>query len=67
METVKNEKLMYNFICHGKPEKIKSDILTMGYENGGLKMTDLDNFIKSLKVCWIKRMKEADNAEQKFN
>ena len=33
----------------------------MGYESGGLKMIDLDNFIKSLKICWIKRMVEAEN------
>ena len=52
---------MYEFILDGKPEKIKRDILTMGYENGGLKMIDIDNFIKALKVCWIKRIIEADN------
>ena len=52
---------MYEFLWDGKPEKIKRDILTMGYENGGLKMIDIDNFIKALKVCWIKRMIEADN------
>ena len=33
----------------------------MGYESGGLKMIDLDNFINSLKMCWIKRMIEAEN------
>ena len=37
------------------------DILTMGYENLGLKMIDIENFIKALKVSWIKRMIEADN------
>ena len=42
-------------------KKIKRDILTIGYESGGLKMIDLDNFIKSLKICWIKRMVEAEN------
>ena len=56
-QTVKRiEKLMYEFIWDGKPKKIKRDILTMGYESGGLKMIDLDNFINSLKICWIKRM-----------
>ena len=61
IETVKRiEKRMYEFIWDGKPEKIKRDILTMGYENGGLKMIDIDNFIKALKVSWIKRMIEAD-------
>ena len=43
------KKLMYDFIWDGKPKKIKRDILIMGYESGGLKMKDLDNFIKSLK------------------
>ena len=52
---------MYEFIWDGKPEKINRDILTMGYESGGLKMIDLDNFINSLKICWIKRMIEAEN------
>ena len=62
IETVKRiKKRMYEFIWDGKPEKIKRDILTMGYENGGLKMIDIDNFIKALKVCWIKWMIEADN------
>ena len=33
-QTVKRiEKLMYEFIWDGKPEKIKRDILTMGYES----------------------------------
>ena len=41
---------MYEFIWDGKPEKIKRDILTMGYENGGLKMIDIENCIKALKV-----------------
>ena len=40
---------MYEFIWDGKPEKNKIDILSMGYESGGLKMIDLDNFINSLK------------------
>ena len=40
---------MYEFIWDGKPEKIMRDIFTMGYESGGLKMINLDSFIKSLK------------------
>ena len=36
------EKLMYDFIWDGKPENIKRDVLTLGYESGGLKMIDLD-------------------------
>ena len=50
-QTVKRiKKIMYDLIWDGKPEKIKRDVLTMGYESEGLKMIDLDNFIKSLKM-----------------
>ena len=40
---------MYNFIWDSKPAKIKRDVLTMDYEKWGLKMIDLEIFIKSLK------------------
>ena len=33
----------------------------MDYEKGGLKMIDLETFIKSLKICWIKRMIESED------
>ena len=38
-----------------KIAKMKRDILTMDYEKG-VKMIDLEIFIKSLKLCWIKIM-----------
>ena len=47
---------MFNFIWDGKPDKIKRDILIQDYEQGGLKMIDIENFILSLKVSWIKRL-----------
>ena len=47
---------MYDFIWDSKPAKIKRDVLTMDYEKGGLKMIDIEIFMKSFKICWIKRM-----------
>ena len=44
------EKIMFNFIWDGKPDKIKRDILIQDYEQGGLKMIDIENFILSFKV-----------------
>ena len=52
---------MYDFLWDSKPAKIKSEILTMDYEKRGLKMIDLETFIKSLKICWIKRMIESED------
>ena len=44
-----------------KPAKINRDVLTMDYEKGGLKTIDLETFMKSLKICWIKRMIESED------
>ena len=53
------ETIMYDSIWDSKPAKIKRDVLTMDYEKRGVKMIDLEIFIKSLKICWIKRMLES--------
>lgn len=56
IDTIKRlEKIMFNFIWDGKPDKIKRDVLTRDYEQGGLKMIDIEKFILSLKVSWVKR------------
>ena len=61
-QTIKRiDKLMYEFIWDGKPEKIKRDTLIKNYESGGLKMIDLETFIDSLKITWIKRFIESDD------
>ena len=41
--------------------KLREIYSRWGMKGGGVKMIDLDNFINSLKICWIKRMIEADN------
>lgn len=50
------EKLMYAFIWENKPEKVKRSTLTQEYEMGGIKMVDIEKFIQSLKISWIKRI-----------
>ena len=61
-QTIKRIKtIMYDFLWDSKPAKIKREILTMDYEKGGLKMIDMETFIKSLKICWIKRMIESED------
>ena len=55
------ETIMYDFIWDSQPAKIIRDVLTMDYEKGGLKMIDLEIFMKSLEICWIKRMIESED------
>ena len=57
-QTIKNTitKALFNFLWDNKPDKIKRTLLTQEYVTGGLKMINLDNFISSLKISWIRRI-----------
>ena len=50
------EDLLFKFLWHNKPDKIKRKCITQSYGRGGLKMIDIRNFIKSLKITWVRRI-----------
>ena len=52
---------MFEFLWDKKPDKIKRQIISQKYENGGLKMIDIYKFINSLKTSWIKRILDDNN------
>lgn len=54
-------KSIYNFIWNGKPDKIKRNILKQNYENGGIKLTDIEAFLTSIKTSWVKRYLDKEN------
>lgn len=47
--------VFFHYIWEG-PDKIKRNITTSDYKQGGLRMTDLDNFITALRITWIRRL-----------
>ena len=56
-ETVKSiSDIMYKFIWDDKPDKVNRHQICKDYLHGGLKMLDLEKFIKSLKLTWIKHL-----------
>ena len=55
------EKIMYSFIWDGKQDKIKRSTLIQNYEKGGIKMINIEKFIMSLKVTWIKKILDSYN------
>ena len=48
-----NEGMFFKFIQKGKPDKIKWEILTKKYLDGGLNMLNLHNFVPALKITWL--------------
>ena len=53
--------LFCQFLWNGKGDKIKRKIMINDYCEGGLKMTDLVSFNKSLKTNWIKKYLDSTN------
>ena len=47
--------MFFKFIWNGKPDKIKREILTRKYLDGGLNMLNLHNFVPALKITWLRR------------
>jgi exonuclease III len=58
-------KLAYNFVWHQKPNKIKRTTLIADYQDGGLKMLDLNSFIKAQKTMWVRRFLSSEKASWK--
>ena len=56
------ERLLFGFVWGNKNDKIKRTKLVQQYSKDGLNMIQIDSFIKSLKLSWLKRLNnpEAD-------
>ena len=47
--------IFYKFLWDGKGDKIKRSIMISDYENGGLRMLDLNSVNKALKLSWVRK------------
>jgi hypothetical protein len=48
--------MIYNFIWEGKKDRIKRTDLCKDYSKGGLQMTDIDQYLNSIQISWLKRI-----------
>ena len=49
-------KKFFRFLWKGKPPKIKRTTLELDFNEGGLRMVNVERFEKTMKVKWLKRM-----------
>ena len=65
-ENILNElhKIIFNFLWNNGITKIKKDIITKPYEDGGFDMINLLAYIKALKITWIRRILNSDGVWQ---
>lgn len=59
------KNMIYEFIWKGKTDRIKRTTLSKDYNEGGLRMIDIDLFIKSIHIRWITRLCENTNENWK--
>ena len=59
------KEILFHFLWNSKVDRIKRKQITQNYEKGGLKMIDIDNYIKGLKCSWIKRLMNGNNPKWK--
>ena len=56
-QTIQKIKILaFKFIWQNKPDRIKREILTQTYLNGGIKMLNIQHFMTALKSTWIRRL-----------
>ena len=53
-------KMFYNFLWDGKPDKIKRSIAKQKIIQSGIDMINLELFDKALKLTWLRRLLEGD-------
>ena len=49
-------QIAFDFVWNYKPNKVKRTTIISDYEEGGLKMLDVECFINAQKVMWVKRL-----------
>ncbi len=55
------KKIVMAFLWDNKQPRIKREILYNEYQNGGLKLPNLDTTLKANKITWVKRLTLADD------
>ena len=53
--------LFFDFLWNSKSDKIKRNVITQNYGNGGLRMIDIASFNKALKSMWIRKYLDESN------
>ena len=62
----KINSMIYDFLWSGKREKIKRSTLIGNKLKGGLEMIDLDSYIRTIKLKWIKALTSDEYANWKL-
>ena len=58
----KINRMLFNYIWNSKIDRIARKYIIRDYDEGGLKMINIEVFIKSLKITWLRRFYQSDSS-----
>ena len=50
------KRIFYNFLWNSGPDRIKRNVIIKNIQAGGLRMININYFIKALKISWLRRV-----------
>ena len=48
--------MFYKYLWKNGPDKVKGSIVIQNYDKGGIRMVDVEHFIYSLKLTWVRKL-----------
>ena len=63
----KLDKLFYKFLWNSGPDRIKRSVIIKDLQAGGLRMININIFIKALKLSWLRRVIKTSKNESWFS
>ena len=57
--------ILFKFLWDDKLDKLKREVVTLHTHQGGLNMINIEHFITSLKITWIRRLIQSENSPTK--
>ena len=58
LQKIKN--IIYNYVWNGKRDMIKREVLAKSYNEGGLKMVNIDDYVSSLQIKFVMKLLEKE-------
>ena len=58
--------MFYEYLWNIGPDKIKRTVVVQNYQDGCLRMINVDIFIKTLKLTWLRRILLKDSRYSDF-
>ena len=57
--------MIFSFLWNGKDKVMRLSSIN-SYENGGIKMTDIESLVKAVRLAWLKRVFSDNESTWKF-